>query len=479
MTAMQLGGTELVMGMLMFAGLVQIALSQVMQRLRAYLPPEIGGLAVLMIGIIIGMLGMRLITGRFDVPGISTPESPAWFGIVTVCAIASLSVWAASGLKIYATLFGLIAGYFAAILSGIVEPGILLRESLKYGVVIPVPALAIPSFSLQLAPEFAIAALVCTLRAMGDLITIQRIEDPDWRRPDFANIRKGVLADGLGTAIGAGIGSPIGMNSYSASIGLAAATGTTARVIGYSIGAWMFALALLPGATRFFIEIPQSILGGVLMVAACYIIFNGFQVILSRMLDARRILTLGIPFVLGLSYDTLPGVFAGVPTGLQPLMRSDLMITVLAALMLNLVFRIGVSRVAEARFGKQDFVAQTVSEWALENGARWGARADVMRTVAHVLSELAEAREELIAGDGVIRFRMRFDEFRIDLQIDYPGARLDLDAADAADPQDLMQIDIETIEARTRSRLIRGLAGDARAETLPDGSQRLSLRFDH
>ena len=56
-----------------------MALAPAMQRLRAYLPPEIGGLAVVMIGIILVTL-LAFVTGRQALPGAVAALPPSLAG---------------------------------------------------------------------------------------------------------------------------------------------------------------------------------------------------------------------------------------------------------------------------------------------------------------------------------------------------------------------------------------------------------------
>src|SRR5262249_7493726 len=59
--AASLGGLPLVAGMTLVAGATEVALGQIIQRFRSLFPAEISGLCVLLIGLVIGLLGLRLI----------------------------------------------------------------------------------------------------------------------------------------------------------------------------------------------------------------------------------------------------------------------------------------------------------------------------------------------------------------------------------------------------------------------------------
>ena len=61
--ALKLGGLPLVFGMTLVAGVIQSALSPVLQRIRPLLPPEIGGLVVFLVGTSLAAIGCRYVIG--------------------------------------------------------------------------------------------------------------------------------------------------------------------------------------------------------------------------------------------------------------------------------------------------------------------------------------------------------------------------------------------------------------------------------
>ncbi|MEX0808019.1 MAG: solute carrier family 23 protein [Dongiaceae bacterium] len=478
--AMEQGGPSLVMGMLIFAGLFQMALAPALRWLRPYLPPEIGGLAVLMIGIILGILGVRLIADG-GVGGLSFDGDSRlpWLGVITLATVVALNVWAKGNLRIYGTLLGITAGCLIAMTSGMMDLSTLFDTVIEQGVAIPIPPLLTPSFEPLLAVEFAISALTCSLRAMGDIITLQKVEDSDWVRPEMRSIRGGIFADGMGTALAGVIGGPIGMNTFSGSIGIAAATGLTARRIGYAIAGWLFLIALLPGVSSFFLALPRPILGGVLIFAAAFIIFNGVQVIMSRLLDSRHILMLGIPLILGLSRNIVPHIYDKLPPELLAISGSDLTVVIISALLLNLLFRIGVSRSATLTLPASELQYDALETWVREQGSHWGARVDVMRDVTRALLEFADARRSLMETGVPVRIDLAFDEYHVDLRLTYAGLPIRLDNAAPIREEELADIDMDQVESRLRAVLIRRWARKVTARATPDGKQALHMRFDH
>jgi hypothetical protein len=70
--------------------------------------------------------------------------------------------------------------------------------------------------------------------------------------------------------------------------GLSVATGATSRVIAYAIGGLLFVLAFCPKLATVFAIMPAPVMGATLIFALSFMVIAGIQIIMSRMLDARR-----------------------------------------------------------------------------------------------------------------------------------------------------------------------------------------------
>jgi xanthine permease XanP len=107
---------------------------------------------------------------------------------------------------------------------------------------------------------FTIAALANTLKAAALLTASQRLLDADWTRPDLAPISRGVLADGITTAVSGGL-SVFGINVSASSVGLVAATGVASRRVAYATSAIFVVLAFLPMVTHMLALMPAPVIG--------------------------------------------------------------------------------------------------------------------------------------------------------------------------------------------------------------------------
>jgi xanthine/uracil permease len=252
------GGMSLVIGMTLFGGIVESALSRLLRPLRPFFPPEIAGFVVVMVGVTLGSLGTRYVLGVGAPAGVSRLDLAVT--VVSLGTMIALNVWTKGSLRVFCALIGMVVGYLAAAVTG----GLTLADlkPVEAAPLIHFPRLGHTgwSFHISLAIPFGVAALAACLRAMGDVTTCQKINDAEWTRPSMRSISGGALANGLSTATAAVLGT-IGVNTLTSSVGLSSATGVTSRRIAYVIGGMFLVVAFLPKAAALFAIMPRSVLG--------------------------------------------------------------------------------------------------------------------------------------------------------------------------------------------------------------------------
>jgi NCS2 family nucleobase:cation symporter-2 len=233
-----------------------------------------------------------------------------------------------------------------------------------------------------------------------------------------------VLADGLGT-VTAGMLGTVGVNSSPSAVGLAGATGVTSRRVAYAIGAIFFALAFLPKVASVLSIMPRAVMGAALVFAACFVFVNGVQIITSRLLDVRRTFVIGLAFLSGIAVDLLPGYFAKVPAQFQPLVSSSLVVGMMVAVLLNLVFRLGVRKTERLRVAPDAIASAEIEAFIEARGAAWGARRDVIDRASFNLMQSIEVIVESCDPQGPLEIEATFDEFNLDLRVSYVGPPLE------------------------------------------------------
>lgn len=423
MIALRAGGLPLMFGMTVFAGCVEIVLSRLLRPLRPLFPPEIAGFVVMMIGLTIGTLGFRAIfagaaAADFDF-------APMAVSALTLGTMVGLNVWTRGALKLFCALIGMVVGYSAAVAAGLMRSEDLARLSAA-------PMVALPSidhlglaFDATLAVPFVVGALAACMRAMGDVTICQKSNDADWVRPDMRSISGGAMANGIGTVL-AGLAGSVGLNTSTSNVGLAGATGVTSRSVAAATGGVFLLLAFLPKAGTIFAIMPGPVVGATLVFVSCMVFVNGLLIVTARMLDSRRTFVIGLSFMLGLFVDVFPGLVAKLPAQVHLLTSSSLVLGTLSALLLNLVFRIGVRRTQTLVIDPAHPEPERLGDFLAGCGAVWGARHDVIARASFNLQQSVEALLDSGAVHGPLDVSVSFDEFRLDVNIAYDGPPLEL-----------------------------------------------------
>jgi xanthine permease XanP len=469
MFALHQGGFAVVLGMTMVAGVLQLAIAPLLRRLRPLLPPEIAGLVIAIIGLSLAVLGLRYALGFSNTLTVE-PKDAVVAGIA-LAIMVGLNVWASGFLRVFCVLFGIAAGFLASMALGVFDASPFTARSGVGFIHIPGVDHLSWKFDLPSLIPFAVAAIAATLRIMGDVSNAQRLEDMDWVRPDFKSLTGAVAANGIGSAFSGLVGS-VGVNSYSASIGLATATGITSRRAGYAAGIGFAALAFIPSVGAGFVAMPGPVVGAVLFFVSAFIFSNGLQMITARMLDARKTTVIGFSFALAMMADIYRDLFSSAPPFLRPIVDNSLVLGTVSAVLLNLVMRIGVRRRVTLAMPVQDLKAATVEKFLVENGARWAARRDVMdRAVFGAVQVL----EVIGQPAGKVGIEASFDEFNLDLRIRYPGSPL-LIPETKPTPREIVAS--EDGERRLAGYLLRRSADRISSRAIGERSE-VHLHYDH
>ena len=419
--AAKAGGLGAVAGLTIIAGLTEMLLSRCIRLLRAYIPPEIVGVVILLLGLALGMFGLKLMVGA----GLAG-AADAWQMAASAIALATIvaaAIWGPPGIRSLAVLVGVATGCAAYVVMSIISGSIhaVVRD---IAVVAPVWPLAVPSFPLEFLPGFLIGALACFVRAIADLTACQQLADPNWKTVDVRSIRAGTLADGLGTVV-AGVAGVLGTNTYSGSVGLAAANGVMARRVGIAAGIGWIALGLIPGAAGVLYAIPAGIFGAACFYSATFTIRQGFAMLSQRFIDARRTVVIGTAIVVAVIV-TDSHRDPNLPMLVQQVLSSPLASAMLLALALNVVLRLGVPKAARRRWRPSEGFA-ALRDFAETQGRAWGARVELFARVENFLEEFSALAEARVPDDGEVALQLRYDETGVQIELVWKGAPLAVD----------------------------------------------------
>src|SRR5579883_89509 len=468
--AARLGGLPLVFGMTLFAGMVESAIAPLLHRLRSIFPPEISGVIILMIGISAGMGGLRTVAGADAAP---VEPTEWWVARITLATMISLNVWGSGLARMLCALIGLALGYLAAGVTGLIDPSLPSVEKAAW-VGLPGWSAVSWSFDLSLAIPFAVASIATAMKAAGTITVAQRVNNDNWVRPDMDAITRGVLADGLSTAL-AGLVGAFGVNTSTPSVGLSSATGVASRQIAFAVGGMMLLLGFFPKFTALFAVMPRAVIMASLLFTTTFIIVNGLQIMTSRLLDTRRTLVIGLSLTAGVAIDVFPSISAALPAPLVPIVGSSLVFATVVALLLNLLFRIGVRKTADLTLTGSEADEGKVQDFFAKQTALWGARPDVATRATFGVIQLVDTIREDFWSGGAMLINASFDEFNLDISLAYRGDVPEF-PQERPTPEQIR-------ESEQGARLLAGFmlrrnADRVRAEW-KDGTANVHFHFDH
>ncbi len=420
----RLGGFPLVFGMTALNGVFTAVLSRFLRSLRVLFPPDVTGLIVSIVGIQLVAIGCPKLLGRSSTHP-DAARAATIVGLVTLLAMIAPSVWSKGKLKLFPILIGLAAGHAVALGMGVLSWSQVRAQWAQ-------PLLGLPhrlpggmAFRPSLLIPFLVIGVAASLKTVGDLTLCQKMNDADWKRTDMESVSGGVMANSVGT-IFSGLLGGFAQNNASSCLGVELATGVTSRAIALPAGLFLIGLAFVPGLAATFSIMPDPVMGALLIYSTCFLMLGGLQVMTARMLDARRIFAVGIALVFGLSVEIAPELYRNVPELIRPIFASSTALATVIAVVLNLLFRIGLAKQGTLSLTQGKDNLDEISRFMDEHGAAWGMRREVVSRATDAIYEFVTNAGNLDLRSPAIEVTAQFDEFRLDVEIEYDGAPVEL-----------------------------------------------------
>ncbi len=338
MSAAWLGGLPLMRGMTIAAGLFEVLFAKTIKRLAFLFPPEITGLVVLMVAESIIPLG----TSKFL--GITYPDEPIAgkslaVAAVTLLAMIIANVFGRGKLRLFGVLIGMVTGYGLCLATGMFTSDQLERIARTPWIALPrIDGMTSISFRWALLPAFLIVSITGALKSVGNLIMCEKVNDADWRSPDFPRIANGLIADSVAVTVSGLLGG-VASDTSASNVALSSASGATSRYIGYAAGGLFVILGFSPKISAVLSVMPMPVMGAILVFVTAFMILSGIQIILAAGVDARKTFVIGVSLIFALSLDLLPGMYAGIHGWLRPLFDSSLTLGTVLAVILHQVLR--------------------------------------------------------------------------------------------------------------------------------------------
>jgi uric acid transporter len=374
-------GARAIFGAIIGAGIISMIIAPIVSKLLRFFPPVVTGTIIAIIGISLMRVGVGWAMGgpaplaqSVDVPKLvamvdgakasaaaaaaSAPAGAAApalrlpgpipmidnanYGSLENMAVAAFVLVAILVLVKYtrgfvsniSVLLGIVAGCAVALALGKMNFDKVAKAS-WFDVVTPF-AFGAPTFDVVMILTMTLVMIVVMIESTGMFLALSDITGKPISQPELA---AGLRTDGLGTLIG-GIFNTFPYTSFSQNVGLVGVTGVKSRWVCVAGGVIMIVLGMLPKMAAFVEAIPQFVLGGAGLVMFGMVAATGIRILSTVDYKNNRnnlyVVALAIGF--GLIPLVAPRWTQHMAHGLHPLLESGILLTAVAAVVLNLYF---------------------------------------------------------------------------------------------------------------------------------------------
>ena len=338
-----------IMGASIIGGLFETVLGFFLKPLRRFFPAVVTGTVVLSIGLSLISVGINSFGGGNNAADFGSMEN-LLLALFVLVVILFFKHWTKGFLSSSSILFGIIAGYIAAIIMGLVLPRTGITDGVEYTkawvlnwdkvkdaswFAIPQLMPVKPVFDVRAILPVLIMFIVTAVETVGDISGV--MEGGLGREATDKELSGGVMCDGLGSSLAAVFGV-LPNTSFSQNVGLVAMTKVVNRFALATGAIFLILCGLCPKLAALVSIMPQSVLGGAAVMMFSSIVISGIQLITKEPLSARNLSIVSVALGVGYGMGANPGILANAPQLLQLVFGgSGIVPAAMVAILLNII----------------------------------------------------------------------------------------------------------------------------------------------
>ncbi len=339
-----------IMGASIIGGIFEGILGFFLKPLRRFFPSVVTGTVVLSIGLSLIAVGINSFGGGFKTNDFGSAENLG-LGLFVLVVILFFKHGTKGFLSSSSILLGIIAGYAAAFVMGIVLPttgvtakGVEFTKSwvLNWDKVAQAGWFSVPEFmpvdiifDMRAIIPVCIMFIVTAVETVGDISGV--MEGGLNREATDKELSGGVICDGIGSSFAALFGV-LPNTSFSQNVGLVAMTKVVNRFALATGGMFLILCGLIPKLGALVSIMPQSVLGGAAVMMFSSIVVSGIQLITKEKLTPRNLTIVAVALGVGYGMGANPGILAHAPAAVKLIFGgSGIVPAALVAIVLNIV----------------------------------------------------------------------------------------------------------------------------------------------
>ena len=338
------------MGASILGGLFETVLGFFLKPLRKFFPSVVTGTVVLSIGLSLISVGVASFGGGSGATDFGSVEN-LLLAIFVLVVILAVKHTCKGFLGSSAILVGIVAGYIAAGIMGMVLPttgvtaeGVEYTKAwvLNWDTVAQAKWFAIPElmpveivFDLRAILPVMIMFIVTAVETVGDISGV--IMGGMDREATDKELSGGVACDGMGSTFAALFGV-LPNTSFSQNVGLVSMTKVVNRTALATGAVFLVLCGLVPKLGALVSMMPQAVLGGAAVMMFSSIVVSGIQLITRGPLTPRNLSIVSVALGLGYGIGANTGILNQAPQAVQLIFGgSGIVPAALVAILLNIV----------------------------------------------------------------------------------------------------------------------------------------------
>lgn len=339
-----------IMGASIIGGIFEGILGFFLKPLRRFFPPVVTGTVVMSIGLSLISVGINSFGGGNTASDFGSMEN-LLLALFVLVVILVVKHGCKGFLGSSAIFVGIIAGYIAAIIMGLVLPttavdadGVEFTKAwvLNWDKVAQASWFAIPKlmpvkpvFDLRAILPVLVMFIVTAVETVGDISGV--MEGGMGREATDKELSGGVACDGIGSSFAALFGV-LPNTSFSQNVGLVTMTKVVNRGA-LAVGAiFLILCGLIPKLGAIVSIMPQSVLGGAAVMMFSSIVISGIQLITKEEMTPRNLTIVSVALGVGYGMGANMTILAQAPQAVQLIFGgSGIVPAAFVAILLNIV----------------------------------------------------------------------------------------------------------------------------------------------
>ncbi len=340
-----------IMGASLIGGLFEGVLGFFLKPLRKFFPSVVTGTVVLSIGLSLISVGINSFGGGNSAKDFGSMEN-LLLAIFVLIVILILKHGTKGFTSSSSILLGIIVGYIAAFIMGLVLPHTAVDPAtgaeytkawvLDWSKVAEASWIAVPSlvpvklvFDLRAILPVMVMFIVTAVETVGDISGV--MEGGMGREATDKELSGGVICDGIGSSIAAVFGV-LPNTSFSQNVGLVAMTKIVNRLALATGAVFLILCGLIPKLGALVSIMPQAVLGGAAVMMFSSIVVSGIQLIMKGPMTPRNLTIVSVSLGVGYGMGANPGILAHAPQFISLIFGgSGIVPAALMAILLNVL----------------------------------------------------------------------------------------------------------------------------------------------